>query len=714
MKAKAIVRRSIAVIAIAAMGITIMPSINADAAATAKLSKTKLSIYTGSSKTLKVTGKGIKKVTWKSTKTKIASVTGKSKTSAKVKAKKKGTAKIKAMVKFSNGKKKTLSCNLTVKTKKDDSTKTPAATPTATAVVTVTAAATPTNQPSTAAPTPTSISTAVPTPEGPTPTPKLDENNLVSAGYPTIASDVPDNDIIRVGGEYYMVSTTMNLCPGVPIMKSTDLVHWQIVNYVYNSIAEDDDRANLENGQQMYKNGSWAAAIRYDETEGLYYVCFNSNTTGKFYIYTTKDIENGEWTQYIYNGGFHDPGLWVEDGKIYVVTNTNLSQIELNDDYTISKVGETKKLFTSQNSWSLCEGSHIYKHGDYYYITMIGSMTTGWFRMETCFRNKDLTSTDGWEEQIIFRGSTYEYGSGLGQGGFVDTIYDDWYGFLFQDHDGLGRVPSIVAVDWNVPGYEDWPMMGTTDSDGKFVMCNPEDNSFKITEPLKIRLNDSGESNFITSDDEFNYTDGQKLNLAWQWNHNPDNDNWSVTANPGYYRITNGRTCNNIWFARNSLTQRTIGPKFTSETAILTSGMKAGDYAGIATISKDYAMIGVKCDENGDRYLFQGSGDGSNGGAKASPDAKIIENAVGNKIEGDTKVYLKIEYSFNSGNSRSDKANFYYSLDGTTWNKLGKELSLGFETSTTFMGSRTWLSSYATSEAGGYVDFDYYKQSQPE
>ena len=59
--------------------------------------------------------------------------------------------------------------------------------------------------------------------------PELDKNNLTVADYPGIASDVPDLDIIRVGQNYYMVSTTMNLVPGVPIMKSTDLVHWEII-----------------------------------------------------------------------------------------------------------------------------------------------------------------------------------------------------------------------------------------------------------------------------------------------------------------------------------------------------------------------------------------------------------------------------------------------------------------------------------------------------
>lgn len=87
------------------------------------------------------------------------------------------------------------------------------------------------------------------------PTPTTEAKKYALITYPTLYSDIPDLDIIRVGESYYMVSTTMNLCPGVPIMKSTDLVHWQIVNYVYD-ILEDDDYGNLENGKDMYGRGS--------------------------------------------------------------------------------------------------------------------------------------------------------------------------------------------------------------------------------------------------------------------------------------------------------------------------------------------------------------------------------------------------------------------------------------------------------------------------
>ena len=137
--------------------------------------------------------------------------------------------------------------------------------------------------------------------------------------------------------------------------------------------------------------------------------------------------------------------------------------------------------------------------------------------------------------------------------------------------------------------------------------------------------------------------------------------------------------------------------------------MKPGDFAGLASVSNAPAMIGVMCDENGDKYITQASSPSAvdKNNKPLTVETKINGQAP-EKLSDDAEVYLKIEYSF-STNANTDKANFFYSLDGTTWTKLGTEQKLSFDTATTFMGTRTWLFNYATKEAGGYVDFDYYK-----
>ena len=99
---------------------------------------------------------------------------------------------------------------------------------------------------------------------------------------PIIYSDVPDPDIIRVGDTYYMVSTTMYFNPGAPIMKSKDLVSWEICNYVYDTY-HDSNKQNLVGGEHDYSHGSWAASLRYNK--GTFYVFFGSYGSGKSYIY---------------------------------------------------------------------------------------------------------------------------------------------------------------------------------------------------------------------------------------------------------------------------------------------------------------------------------------------------------------------------------------------------------------------------------------------
>ena len=159
-----------------------------------------------------------------------------------------------------------------------------------------------------------------------------------TARNPVIFADVPDMSIIRVGDTYYMSSTTMHMSPGVPVMKSKDLINWEIVNYAYNTLG-DNDELNLINGKNAYGRGSWASCIRYhNET---FYVSTFSSTTGKTYIWSTKNIEKGPWKEISFSPSFHDHTLvFDDDGRVYLITgNKRLTLIELNSDLTGIKAG---------------------------------------------------------------------------------------------------------------------------------------------------------------------------------------------------------------------------------------------------------------------------------------------------------------------------------------------------------------------------------------
>lgn len=521
------------------------------------------------------------------------------------------------------------------------------------------------------------------------------QEDCVVTRFPTIYSDVPDIDIIRVDDTYYMVSTTMNLCPGVPIMKSTDLVHWRIVNYVYDTF-EDDDITNLRNGQDMYSRGSWAASLKYNEADKLYYVGFTSNNHG-FYIYTTDDIENGEWKKYHTSKGFHDPALFFEDDRLYVISasggSCRITGLELTENGEILTTADfgTQTLFTA-DGWGLWEGAHAYKVGDYYYIFIIASPTNRWIRTQLCYRSRELIGGE-WEEKIVYQKGIGGSSAGLAQGGIVDTINGDWYAFLFQDRGGIGRSPSIIAVNWE----QDWPLMGAYDIEGHLT-------ANEYINKMTINLKEDEAGSYIVDSDDFNYAEGEGLKLVWQWNHNPQNDFWSVTDRPGYLRLTTDVIADNVYYAHNSLTQRTLAPKFWSEVKLSTDNMKPGDYAGICAVADKYAMVGIMCDDAGNRYIYQADADFKT--AFEQPN-EIIDTA----LEPGQEICLRIDYEFKNGTS--DNAVFSYSYDGENFTTIGRKQSLGFSTATTFMGTRTWLFNYATGETGGYVDFDYYKAGDP-
>ena len=715
MKQFKVVNRFVGIAAVIAMTVASMSfSVPAEAAKAAKLSKTKLSLKVGSTASLKVSGKKIQSVSWKTSAKRIVGIKKKGQKKVLLKGKKVGKAKIKAVVKLNNKKKKTLTCVVTVKKKKG--TLVPNSSPAVTMPVAI-----PSVMPPQPTPSATAVVTVSPSPEGPTVSPTLQpletipEDELATCSYPMLFTDMPDPYICRKGDTYYMISTTMFLNPGAPIAKSTDLVNWQMAGYVYDELA-DDDFGNLDNGKDMYSHGSWAAALEYNESDGLFYVCFNTHDQGCFF-FTTDNIEEGNWKRYKSQNSYHDPGLLFEDGKMYVFANYGecvMSEVELVEDEdgdgvgTAVRVGDSKKIIKSEN-FSGTEGWHSYHIGDYYYLIAIGSPNGRWFRTAICYRTKDLQNGE-WEEQVVYSGPSGGYNNqGLAQGGLIDTVYGEWYGYLFQDHESIGRCPSVVEVNWDYTdaegnNYKDWPMMGTYDEDGVFHPSTAEDS-------IKIHLKDSGLGNYLWGDDEFTYNEGDSLKLIWQWNHNPEPENWSVTENPGYYRIRSGRLASNVYGAKNSLTQRTYGPKCVSETKINVAGLKSGDYAGLCAFQDSYGMIGVTCDSNGKKYIIQGQGTFDEQDDGYYNKVPVTENARVSDALTTDEVTVKIEYDFSyTTTTIKDTANFYYSLDdGKTWTSLGKQLKITNNYQTVFMGARSYLFMYSTEQTGGYADFDYYK-----
>lgn len=272
---------------------------------------------------------------------------------------------------------------------------------------------------------------------------------------PLIWADVPDVSVIRVGSNYYMSSTTMHMNPGVPIMKSTDLVNWEIVNYVYDVLETDNDQLALRNGQSAYGKGSWASSLRYNN--GTYYIAFPSYTTGKTYIYHTQDIEDGTWDRAVLDGVYHDLSLLMDqDGKSYLIYGGNEIRIrELNEDVTAVKDGGLDQIIipdagsVAQEGCHMAEGSQIFVKDGKYYLMLI-SWPSDSERQVLCYTADSLTGD--WSGKVVFKDG------GIAQGGIFDTPDGKWYAMLFQDHGAVGRSPYLVPVTW--AGADGFPVFG--------------------------------------------------------------------------------------------------------------------------------------------------------------------------------------------------------------------------------------------------------------
>jgi beta-xylosidase len=489
------------------------------------------------------------------------------------------------------------------------------------------------------------------------------------AQNPVIYADVPDLSMIRVGDTYYMSSTTMHMAPGVPIMKSKDLVNWEMVSYAY-QILDDVDAMNLVNGKSTYGRGSWASSIRFHN--GMYYVSTYAQTTNKTYIYKTKDIEKGPWETISFSPGIHDASLWFDDdGKIYLISGVRkLHIVELKDDFSGVKEGTDRVLIEDANAplgqnVGLGEGSQLFKVNGKYYLFNI-AWPRGGMRTVVVHRADNLQGP--WEGRMALQDQ------GVAQGGIIDTPDGRWFAYLFQDHGSVGRIPFLVPMKWE----DGWPVIGVN---GKV----PETPDLPASKGLIPG---------IVNSDEFNRKKGEPaLPLVWQWNHNPDNSLWSVTERKGFLRLKTGRIDSLFLKSRNTLTQRTFGPQCSGSAMLDASGMKDGDFAGLCAFQRKFGQVGVKV-VDGKKFLFMVSNKTDKPTELES--IPLIQN----------KVYLKIDCDFRE---KKDIAKFYYSLDGKSWNVIGGPLLMEYTLMEHFMGYRFGLFSYATKVSGGFADFDWFR-----
>ncbi|MBR6964113.1 MAG: family 43 glycosylhydrolase [Prevotella sp.] len=526
---------------------------------------------------------------------------------------------------------------------------------------------------------------------------------------PLFYDEFSDPDILRVGDDYYLAGTTMHTVPGLVILHSKDLVNWENVSYCFDRFDFKDDEFSLRNHKEIYGQGIWAPCIRY--ANGQFYIYSNVNGKG-LQCYTSKDI-HGPWKHHNMKGRIYDLSvLFDDDGKIYAIHGYGeVKCTELKADMS-GPIDETERVIIPEGS-SVGEGHHMYKINGMYYListdyrpngrTLCSRSKSIWGPYETCVITADetfgyhaasLTQVPEGEQYRIGHDGT-KFGipevdkdatacTNIHQGGIVQTQKGDWYALLMMDFHSIGRTVTLAPITWK----DGWPMLGLEGNLGRAprTWFKPEiEKQGGEAETRAFQPHAPYERN-----ENFN---GKVLGRVWQWNHNPDDTKWSLTA--GRLRLKTMPAEQLMW-ARNTLTQRAIGPTSVTTVELYTQGLKDGDVAGLGNINVPCSWIGIVKDGKALtlRWFEQATNDTINVPVSSS--------------EMRNKIWLRMEGDFDH-----DRATYYYSFDGKTFQPLGREMKLSYQL-ISFQGSRVSLFAFnKNGKNGGYAEFDNFCVEEP-
>ena len=515
---------------------------------------------------------------------------------------------------------------------------------------------------------------------------------------PLFYDEFSDPDILRVGDDYYLAGTTMHTVPGLVILHSRNLVNWENISYCFDRFDFDDDAFSLRNHKEIYGQGVWAPAIRY--ANGQFYVFTNINGKG-LQCYTSKDI-HGPWKHHNMQGRIYDLSvLFDDDGKIYAIHGYGeVKCTELKSDMS-GPIEETERTIIPEGN-AVGEGHHMYKIGGMYYListdyrpngrTLCSRSKSIWGPYETITITADetfgyhaasLTQVPQGEQYRIGHDGT-KFGipevdkdatacTNIHQGGIVEDQSGQWWALLMMDFHSIGRTVTLAPITWK----DGWPMLGLEGNLGRAPRTW-----------LKPNINASVQPHAPYERSEtFN---GKTLGRVWQWNHNPDDRKW---------RLKNGRLrlqsmpAEQLMWARNTLTQRVIGPVSVATVELYTKGMKDGDVAGLGNINVPCSWIGIVKD--GQQTIL-----------------RCFEQATNDTIDTSVttdKLWLRIV-----GNYDHDSAHYEYSLDGERYQQIGREMPLSYQL-ISFQGSRHALFAFNyKGKNGGYAEFDNFSVEEPQ
>jgi beta-xylosidase len=458
---------------------------------------------------------------------------------------------------------------------------------------------------------------------------------------PIIHADYSDPDAIRVGDDYYMVSSSFTHIPGLPILHSKDLVNWRLIGHALKKQPPDDVYDKVQHGA-----GVWAPSIRYHNDE--FYIYYPDPDYG-IYLVKAKNIL-GPWSEpfLIEPGkGLIDPcPLWDDNGKVYLAhayagSRAGIKSIivvkEMNKEGT-KIISDGVMVYDGHELDPTIEGPKFYKRNGWYYIfAPAGGVSTGW---QTVLRSRNIYGP--YERKVVMdQGSTSI--NGPHQGAWVTTqTGEDWF-LHFQDKEAYGRIVHLQPMKW----INDWPVIGIDkdgDSKGEPVLIYKKPNVGKIY-PV-ITPADS---------DEFNTP---QLGLQWQWQANPK-EGWAFPTPQGLLRmfsVYKPDSINNLWNMPNILGQKLPAQEFTATIKVVFKPQHENERFGFVVLGSDYGLIALQKKKDGIYITYNECPDAEK---KKDETEKTNIKVAGNDM------YLQIKV-----NSRAT-ATFNFSEDGKTFKEVG-------------------------------------------
>jgi beta-xylosidase len=505
-------------------------------------------------------------------------------------------------------------------------------------------------------------------------------DSIYGVKNPMIHADYSDPDAIRVGNDFYLVASSFNAAPGLPILHSQDLLNWELSGYALQRLVPREHFEQVQHG-----GGVWAPSIRYHNNE--FYIYYPDPDFG-IYLVKAKNIK-GPWSAPVLvqeGQGLIDPcPLWDDNGKVYLVHAFAGSRAGIKSILVVKQLSAdgTKVLddgvlvYDGHGLDPTIEGPKFYKRNGYYYIfAPAGGVSTGW---QLALRSKNIYGP--YERKVVLNQGITDI-NGPHQGAWVTTVSgEDWF-IHFQDKEAYGRILHLQPMKW----VDDWPYIGHdygNDGIGEPVHFH------KIPKVAKTGFHPS-----IPDSDEFN---SPALGLQWQWQANP-NLNWAIPfVSNGTLRLNSyylPPDAPNLYNDPALLLQKFPAENFLATTKLSFTGNNESEKAGLIIFGNDYAYIAVEKKKNGLEIEYRLCRDADKGNNE--------ETVFSSRLKDTNTVYFQVNVV------TGGQCIFSYSTDGKKFDPIATTF---LATPGKWVGAKLGLfcTRAVNTNDGGYADIDWFR-----